>query len=624
MITTFFPDLLIVFAITLLAAAMGRMCLNIFKFEFQSEFEKSIFASGVGFFIFAYFTLIMGFAGLLYKSIFYAFVLFAALLARKEIGFLLRRSRDWLRKLKQAPRRPVHYYLLAFFAVTLLLRIIFNYAPLTDTDELIYHLSFPGLYIRHHAIIARSDNFLSYLPAGMEMLFTFGMLLRGVMVAKLMAPFFGLYSLVLIYLIAKRFLPEKSAFVSVVIFYFLPPVIVNFGMARVEFGYLFFALLALLAFLNLIRTGGYRWICLMAVMTGMSIFIKMTNGPFAVTLFIFLSWHILFAERRPFQEYLKWIAVFSVIVLLVPLPWFVHNYLITGSPFPFMAFLNFPVDTMYELVDGSMNRAMTVSAGNYLGMVVRLFFSNPVNSPGPLIVAFSLPLFFFKRISPGIKMLAMFAITNFTILIVMLPAINKSSGRYYFLVFALMSIISAYGIEKISMIVSKKVICSILFVNILLPGVFFNAFFGIKRIPVFLGLQSKSGYLLREYSQGYMTGSYAIVEYANTHIPEDSRILSIGDCVFTYPFYYRADIFAIHPEVSRMTDNNKILRRIKNERFTHIIFFKGNYEQQENAEYKSKFGAFMDIKWDFNKLASASLELIHQELDGKIALYKIR
>lgn len=225
-----------------------------------------------------------------------------------------------------------------YLAIVALYTIPVALLPPTDWDGLFYHLTGPKLYIEAGRIVGGVDIPHLSFPALMEMLYTWAMLLRGDIAAKLLHTGYGFLLAGLVYLVADRLLSRKAAWRSVLILLSMPMISTLAGWAYNDLALAFYQLAALYAILRY-RAASQNagpplpWLLLGGILAGLAMGLKYTSfvAPLAVGLLL-LGW----AVRAP-RYYLGRIVLFCLAAGLVALPWYAKNWAFTGNPvYPFL------------------------------------------------------------------------------------------------------------------------------------------------------------------------------------------------------------------------------------------------------------------------------------------------
>jgi len=379
--------------ILLLGTALGQRLLR--SLSFASPGEGLVFAAGIGLGILSLSTLGLGLLGLLYPWLFYALSLGLALLLLPQILSLLRR----VTQLRLPSRPPLFIGL--YLAATLSLSLLLALAPPISFDALLYHLVGPKLYLQEHRIWAL-DNFPLYFPSLMEMLFTFGMLLKGDVVAKLIHYLYGLLAGGGIFLLVKRHLSSKVAWWSLALVWSMPMVWVVMGWAYADLGLVLYEVLAFFALWNWLGSKEGKWLLLSGALSGFAMGVKYTAfvTPLSLALIILCEG---IKKRQRASSLLRSLFLFTLLALLVASPWYLRNLYLVGNPFyPFILggkYWDHFLSRWYEQPGTGLGlswRIIALPLTVTLGTQDETFYDGRT---GPLILAL-LPLLLLARLTP--------------------------------------------------------------------------------------------------------------------------------------------------------------------------------------------------------------------------------
>ena len=123
-----------------------------------------------------------------------------------------------------------------------------------------YHLAAPAQYLRHGKIVELPYDHHSYFPFTMEMLFLWGLALRGPVLAKLFHWLMLPLCCAALVAIGKRHLSLRAGLLAAALFASLPFVLIEATTAYVDLGLTAFVLLAYLCFANWKSTGEGSWL----------------------------------------------------------------------------------------------------------------------------------------------------------------------------------------------------------------------------------------------------------------------------------------------------------------------------------------------------------------------------
>lgn len=214
--------------------------------------------------------------------------------------------------------------LLSLIALQAAVNLIGTLGPEISYDAVWYHLTIPRIWLLEDKIFYIPNGPFSYslLPKTLDLWYLAGLMLSNEATAKVIHWTFGILCGLVIYKIAKHFYKRKYAVLAVVVFFSNLVVGWQSITAYIDLGRTFFEALALLALIKTISYSEKRWVYWIGVMLGLAIMTKLI----AVTSLAAVAC-IFILKRKP-----KAALLISCLAMLIPLPWFVLNYMQTGNP----------------------------------------------------------------------------------------------------------------------------------------------------------------------------------------------------------------------------------------------------------------------------------------------------
>jgi hypothetical protein len=354
--------------------------------------ETIVLGAGLGLGALGLFSLGLGLLGLFRPAVAYGVTLALSAIFVPQLVRLFQRWRHWRFTSSPSPL-PIVYCLLIFLWTSLVALL-----PPTDWDGLFYHLNGPKLYLQAGRIVGGMDIPHLNFPSLMEMFYTWAMLLRGDIAAKLLHTLFGLLLAGLVYLTARRFLSKKAGWLAVVAFASMPMVSTLAGWAYNDLALAFYQLASLYIFVKYqigesgnqgVRESGNqgigkyptpalhaganvpnthyplpkghdvsdrRWLVLSGIFAGLAMGLKYTGFVTPVVVGGLILWHAYRVSRfsshgdadlshrdaslshtSRFTGFADF-AIFSLSALLAALPWYAKNWAFTGNPvYPFLS-----------------------------------------------------------------------------------------------------------------------------------------------------------------------------------------------------------------------------------------------------------------------------------------------
>ncbi|MCL4301578.1 MAG: phospholipid carrier-dependent glycosyltransferase [Anaerolineae bacterium] len=368
--------------------------------------EILILGCGLGLGALGLATLGLGLAGLFYSWLFAGLSVLLTLALWPDFLALYRRL-HWP---ADRPHRLTLLYLMVVGFFTLAAALL----PPIDWDGLFYHLTAPKLFIQVHRISPGPDIPHFNFPFLAEMLFTYAMLLRGDVAAKLIHTLYGLLLTGLVYLTARRHLSRASAWPAVLILLSMPMIVTLAGWAYNDLALAFYQLAALYSLLSYLFPKFYnpnsqtisqisqeqtslegKWLILSGVFSGLAMGLKYTSfiGPLTIGLILVGSqvagrrWQMVDGKgqrvssqsqvsnsKAPFTIHnFNPVLSFALPALVVASPWYLKNFFFTGNPF--YPFLSGMFDGLYW---DSFRAVWYAQAGSGIGFDLKTLAALPV------------------------------------------------------------------------------------------------------------------------------------------------------------------------------------------------------------------------------------------------------
>jgi len=612
--------------IFLTAIAIGGKIFKYFRCEFSSPAEHNLFSLGAGLLFLSYGTYGIGVSGLLYPKIFYLIFFILAVYLFPEIKRILTEGANAANKLKWADLSTENKILFILLLTVAAANFLFSYAPPLGEDGLHCYLFHPLRYIRQHSIAVDMDyDFTQFFPLLVQMLYTLGMLLRGVLVAKLVVYFLGISIACGVYFLTKQFIGKRFALLAAAIYYTMPQVTGLSGVTRVNFGQVFYTLLAAWAFLNYTDNNYKRQnFYLMAIMCGAAFSAKYQGLNAIVTGVILIFFWQVFMLRIPLRQVAKELVIFLLVSFGLWIPWFARNYFATGSPFyPLYLIKALPFGETAMLLGQRMTLHPLQRFFRLLLIPRNLPYGGLINGSGPMLLAFMPLLLFVKNVSGGIKILFSFAV----LILVFTAATISISLSELWLYFApstlFFSIITAYVIVRTISETASKNARVFVYIAVLSALIFPNAvlsyYFGLKRLPFFLGRQSAEAYIRKEI---FPAAEYDLIEFCNNNLSRDAIILGVSDFAVDGSYYYRGKIIPAHRERLSSGNTGEILEFLKTKKIDYIFFHARGYQRRSDGSFVNITFPFIEFNWFKDENFINHLQLIYSSEHAY--LYKVK
>ena len=562
---------------------IGNNFLKLFKFsQIFATLDIFILSTGIGFGLLAYIILFIGFIGL-----FYYYVLFPLWIILTILGIY---QTIKLFKMKNSITYPIENknWVITFSVIIITFLFLFNLllsvTPEIFYDSLNYHLGVPNYFKVYHKILPMPYKTYSNFPLTISMLYTYGMILKGPIVAKLINWFLGIF--VFLGIISFSVNIFKSLFIGIIgstIFYTTPNVIFRSWTATNDIGltlFVFFALYMLI----LAKKNKYKgFIILSGIFAGFASGSKYTSIFFIFALLVVLL----------FYFNIKKILIWLLFYILFFSPWLIKNYIYTGNPFHPMFYSHFNVKYPHNVNKSPANVFFPKNKKELLKKVEKMFympfilgiegggnkhFYYPDYYMMGIIYLLFLPLIIFyikKNHFSILKILLLFIIFSFPFWAIY----SNWKVKYYTPAFPTLSILSAYvlwQINKKSLIL--KYLSNILFI-------FFIAFNFIYMLPMakfyndpfnlFYGTLSRNEFLSKSRPM-YPNPSYDVYQYINKNLDKKVRILIFGDakCLYIDRKFTIFSVGGLNPLIEYIhhsKDAKTLFENLKLGGYTHLV-----------------------------------------------------
>jgi 4-amino-4-deoxy-L-arabinose transferase-like glycosyltransferase len=571
-------DLFCLVAISFIAIGLGRLILSKTSIKFMSFGEYVIFSIGLGFGILSYSVFVLGAFQFLYPAVVYLLIGVLALLS--VLG--------WMRARHLSHRTPDFKKAASLWdkgaTIVLVVCLLFGFllvlTPAVGKDALIYHLAAPKLFLKHHGLYFVPGNIFSHYPLGGEMLYVVGLALRGEVLAKGIHFVMGLSILLGMWQFMKHHISEALFIpLALLIFYTIPSVFVTSHKAYNDLTVTFYAFLAVYAFVNWFARRQSVWLILCGVFSGLAMSTKYT----ALFLPFLGCLGILWAcrhQKLSVQSTLRLLLAYFTCTFIVGSPFYIKNWMMTGNPFyPFMygIFGGKGLDPEQARLYDLFVRGLGTGRGffDYLLLPWNVSVNARMNGPefdGILGPVFILMLPF----ALGMRKIAIKAkiVLTYCLLAFMFWASSAQQIRYLIPIFPFLAMMTAYILSYYR---SRKGVFAVLMVFIA-GSLAFNGyhmvkdFVRIRPVDVITGQEDRDAFLSR------MLPSYAMFQYVNTHLPEDSNVFLIYMKNLGYlcnrPYYSDSmfESYTIEKILAHAATPADVHHALKEKGFTHILY----------------------------------------------------
>jgi hypothetical protein len=410
------------------------------------------------------------------------------------------------------------------------------------------------------------------------MLFTAGMVVRGVGLARLWSWVFGLLSAGAVYAVGRRTLGERAARLSCLLYYTLPMSTMLSGSAYPDQLMILSCLCAFLAFLHWTQEENkIRWLAAAGFCAGLAMSTHYTALGMLPTLALLTLWH--WHRVRPFPLGRLIAAAAGAVAAggLVLSPWFLRNWILRGNPFYPRAFLGMPGDEFFRMLFLTWGRKPGVTTWQLaLDLPRQLTMGHVTNGWGPLPSAF-LPFLLFLR--PWPKSVRQMLLCMSTIMVVNLIFLIPSP-RYVAAAFPWAALLISYAILQSWDIASKGArawLAALLAAGLVVPSLAFPAYFAAKRVPLQLGRMTEDDYLTEKFAGSAFP--YDVIQYINEHAPAGSTVFELGLLLgsqYSYPGLRVTGVDA-YPVSFYTQPLAQVLSQLKKDNVTYLLYVKNMF-----------------------------------------------
>jgi hypothetical protein len=478
-------------------------------------------------------------------------------------------------------------------------------APEVECDALWYHLWMPRLWLEQGRPVDLVHEYISLYPLTWELIFSAGMVFGGPVAAKLLhfvcLPLVGL----LAYQLTRRFMPRASPWLAVALCVTIPMVLWEATTAYVDLALALLTGLVVYALLRYAENRQWQWLALATLNLGLALATKHL-GMFVLVLAVGGLALRLWLQERNLIRALTPALLLGGLSLLIPLPWYIRNWLASGNPFfpdLYRLFGAFPPERWNDIAEYGLAHFknhfgdprtplnllllpwnMTVHAARYGG------------SLGPMFLLL-LPALAVRRRTGATPWLLAFALAYIAL---WASPISSFQMRFLVAVAPLLAVLAAESCGRLAEALpgwSKHRVAvyggmaALLLLN--LPP--FTSLHESDRVEndgwlihvlhkvpvgVVMGYESETDYL------GRKVPSYNAWRYINAHLPDDTRVLTFSGGDNLYSGRDRiSDIAIVAPVWGMHRGQEQLARRTLNELgVTHLLV---NRRQLESGELDS-------------------------------------
>ena len=450
--------------------------------------------------------------------------------------------------------------------------VILASTPPVSRDALTHHLAIPKLYLKQGAIYEIPYAKWSYYPMNLDLLYLIPLYFGNDIIPKYIHFAFALLTGWLIFRYLRRHSELPYAILGVVFFLSIPVIVKLSITVYVDLGLIFFSFAALAYLFKWIETDfKLKSLIASAICCGIALGVKYN----ALICFFILTLFIVFVYSRlspstPAKQTKAFVygAVFMLIAAIVFSPWAIRNFKWTNNPL-YPLYKSWFNPTKIELPDIAEPRAVThsnedanpgisPSKGRWTHFAIRkivfnekwweialipirIFFQGRDDNPkyfdgklNPLLFFFPFFTFIGMRNDSQQLQIEKKTMLAFTVLFILFAFVQRDMRiRYIGPALPPLVILSILGLRNIIGVINDR-----------FNGIPKRIYLGSVLVLVLFFLGLNLNYILNQYRWvqpvEYLKGGlnrdayiekyrpeYAVIKYANTHLPSNAKILGV-------------------------------------------------------------------------------------------------
>ena len=465
-------------------------------------------------------------------------------------------------------------------------------APPLKWDSLVYHLELPQRYLEMGKLFHLSDNLFSGFPQLSEMIFTWAAALRSGSTAATLGWIVGVLAILGLGGFAARKVGKEFQWIAPAFLLTGASIARGLSWAYVDLWVLLFGLATIIFLDQYSWTKKTVWVGLSAVFAGFAFSTKYTAGmilPIGVVYLIVVWIHSCRAApppQRSWKPLLISVLIFISISVMIVIPWFAKNAVMTGNPvYPFFfdgkdmddLRLSFYQGEMYEQT--IFDPLLLPIESTILGIEGGPKFNTSIS---PLFLALIPGVilgwrYFPKEKRKNILGLAVMVFSTWFIWAVgsqVASALTRT--RHYYVIFPALVILSSYGYDyarqlKIGSVDIGWLVQRLIIVVFILAAIAEALFFAkASPIRVLSGFQTEEDYLTEQL------GWFGLVMNDVNSLPEGSNV-----AMFWEPRSYYC-VVSCSPDVildrwwylmRTVGDASEVVSLLRAQGFTHVLIY---------------------------------------------------
>src|ERR1051326_7930702 len=322
-------DLTVALTLAAVSACVGNTICERFGLRFTSFAEEIGFSLFVGTGAIGITVLLLGLAGWLRPIPIGSLMLILIVLTRGSWIRLYLRSIESIQRLGRSPETKIAAAIYVLFIAFLVLRAA---TPPNAPDEIIYHLPVTGDFVKHGRVYPMFDNSLGNFPFLIQMVYAVGRLAGSEIAARLFSLFLAMGTSLGIFGFCARYLTRRTGAVAMFAFFAAGMVTEVAVTSRIDVslaGMLFMCTYAMVNYLDG-RERGWFWIS--ALLAGFSLGIKHTAVIWLALVGVMYLVQRLASNRDRVMAVLGSGVAYALLAFAIASPWYLKNYVWFHNP----------------------------------------------------------------------------------------------------------------------------------------------------------------------------------------------------------------------------------------------------------------------------------------------------
>jgi len=596
-------SLLIFFGIILLCYGMGRLVIQVFKIDWNSNIEKIVFTIGLGYGCLSNLMFLMAITKMLHSFLLWTVWLLGTggtlfwISVKQEERKVIRESLSEIKSVFFNLDGLILPKILLW--VFLILDLFMCFVPELFYDALVYHIGVPNNYLRENGMV-HIQSAHSAFPLSWQMVYMFGIGLKNETLSKLTHFSCGLLIILCMYTNAKRYILERRACCHVAVlgglfFLGIPMVQTQIWTSGIDIGLCFYSFLAFSALTHFWNSSDednerkINWIYLAGAFAGLS-FASKYQGVFVVAvvglLILLKSFYDFWKWRKPFRW--KPALIFGILSFLLILPWLTRNWIFWKNPvYPF-EYLNFLFKDAAVLNEAAKGYFWGANSGytpknwfEILQLPWILTFNTDRGSlsyPGAIPLAFILIIFLYFYKGTNRSWTTPFILSF--LLFSLFSIFSTRLLRYHLAAWPTLCFLLA--VANISLIQRSLWIATLLISSVLLltlnnlGACMFIINYSYHPYEVLSGHESREDYVSYSHPGNNPYPAQKMFQYLKKNFNQDHRVLIFGD-EKTYGFpipYIFSDVFEknIFSILANESENaEQMFKQLQERSVTHML-----------------------------------------------------